>query len=181
MAFRGIEGAYLGALRAFKTPMLDLLHQTYAPFVVTMLASMFTADRPTVAVADAHAEISDALNQLRAAGYGEEGQLPLPTGSARELCRHWVNAGWLIRQAPETAEQWIGSVPQGSLMFPGVSIALLRNATLFGGFGSMYFAVTSMSDAEHRQRFFAPIIDDIERLLAVRAAYLAVRADIASP
>lgn len=87
----------------------------------------------------------------------------------------------LIVVTPETAEQWIGSVPQSSPMFPGVPIALLRNATLFGGFGSMYFAVTSMSDAEHRQRFYAPIIDEIERLLAVRAAYLAVRADIASP
>ncbi|WP_280454374.1 hypothetical protein [Nocardia brasiliensis] len=40
MAFRDIEGAYQGALRTFKTPMLDLLHQTYAPFVVTTLASM---------------------------------------------------------------------------------------------------------------------------------------------
>ncbi|RJO70032.1 DUF3375 domain-containing protein [Nocardia panacis] len=101
MAFRDIEGAYQGALRAFKTPMLDLLHQTYAPFVVTMLASMFTADRPTVTVADAQAEIGDALNQLRSSGYGEDGQLPLPTGNARELCRYWVNAGWLICQALE--------------------------------------------------------------------------------
>ncbi|MFF3226069.1 DUF3375 family protein [Nocardia suismassiliense] len=101
MAFRDIEGAYQGALRTFKTPMLDLLHQTYAPFVVTMLASMFTADRPTVTVADAQAEIGDALNQLRSSGYGEDGQLPLPTGNARELCRYWVNAGWLICQALE--------------------------------------------------------------------------------
>ncbi|WP_280488125.1 DUF3375 family protein, partial [Nocardia cyriacigeorgica] len=78
--------------------MLDLLHQTYAPFVVTMLATVFTAERSAVAVADAHAEISAALNQLRAAGYGEEGQLPLPAGNARDLCRQWVNAGWLMRQ-----------------------------------------------------------------------------------
>lgn len=98
MSIRGVEGAYQGALRAFKTPMLDLLHQTYAPFVVTMLATVFTADRPAVAVADAHAEIGDALNQLRAAGYGEEDRLPLPAGTARDLCRQWVNAGWLVRQ-----------------------------------------------------------------------------------
>ncbi|WP_194838725.1 DUF3375 domain-containing protein [Nocardia sp. XZ_19_369] len=101
MSVRGVEGAYQGALRAFKTPMLDLLHQTYAPFVVTMLATVFTAQRPAVAVADAHAEISDALNQLRAMGYGEENQLPLPAGSARDLCRQWVNAGWLVRQVLE--------------------------------------------------------------------------------
>ncbi len=78
--------------------MLDLLHQTYAPFVVTVLAMVFTAERSAVAVADAHAEIGGALNQLRAAGYGEEGQMPLPSGSARDLCRQWVNAGWLVRQ-----------------------------------------------------------------------------------
>jgi hypothetical protein len=39
----------------------------------------------------------------------------------------------------------------------------------------MYFAVTSMSDAEHRRQFFAPVIDEVERTLAVRAVYLAVR------
>ena len=47
---------------------LALLHQTHAPFVVTVLAMVFTAQRQTVAVADAHAEINDALDQLRAAG-----------------------------------------------------------------------------------------------------------------
>ncbi|MGW1743471.1 DUF3375 domain-containing protein [Nocardia sp. NPDC001965] len=98
MTIRGVEGAYQGALRAFRAPMLDLLHQTYAPFVVTMLATVFTAERSAVAVADAHAEIGDALNRLRAAGYGEDGQLPLPAGNARDLCRQWVNAGWLMRQ-----------------------------------------------------------------------------------
>jgi hypothetical protein len=53
--------------------------------------------------------------------------------------------------------------------------AMLRNATLFAAFGSMYFAVTSMTDADHRQQFFAPIIDEVERTLAVHAVYLAVR------
>ncbi|GAA4723954.1 hypothetical protein [Phytohabitans rumicis] len=76
---------------------------------------------------------------------------------------------------PETAEQWIGGEPARSVLFPAVPVALLRNATLFAGFGSMYFAVTSMSDADHRRQFFAPIIDDVERTLAVRAVYLAVR------
>jgi hypothetical protein len=39
----------------------------------------------------------------------------------------------------------------------------------------MYFAITSMTDADHRQQFFAPIIDEVERTLAVRAVYLAGR------
>ncbi|BCJ55951.1 hypothetical protein Asp14428_74260 [Actinoplanes sp. NBRC 14428] len=78
--------------------MLALLHQTHAPFVVTVLAMVFTAERPAVAVADAHAEINDALDQLRAAGYGDEDNQPLPAGTARDLCRQWVQAGWLVRQ-----------------------------------------------------------------------------------
>ncbi|WP_349457124.1 hypothetical protein [Nonomuraea sp. B19D2] len=81
----------------------------------------------------------------------------------------------LVVVTPETAEQWIGGVPVPSDLLPTVPVALLRIATLFAGFGSMYFAVTSMSDADHRRQFFAPIIDRIERTLAVRAVYLAVR------
>jgi len=81
----------------------------------------------------------------------------------------------VIVVTPETAEQWIGGPPARSGLLPGVPVALLRNATLLAGFGSMYFAVTSMSDADHRRQFFAPIIDEIERILAVHATYLAVR------
>ncbi|BCY09004.1 hypothetical protein L3i22_040920 [Actinoplanes sp. L3-i22] len=84
--------------------MLALLHQTHAPFVVTVLAMVFTAERPTVVVADAHAEINDALKQLRAAGYGDEDSQPLPVGNARDLCRQWVQAGWLVRQVSDDAE-----------------------------------------------------------------------------
>ncbi|XVV00420.1 hypothetical protein ACQPW3_23605 [Actinosynnema sp. CA-248983] len=78
----------------------------------------------------------------------------------------------LIVVTPETAEQWIGGTPASSKILPGLPVALLRNATLFAAFGSMYFAITSMSDADHRQQFFAPIIDEVERTLAVRAVYL---------
>ncbi|WEH18181.1 hypothetical protein [Streptomyces sp. VNUA24] len=75
---------------------------------------------------------------------------------------------------PGTAEQWIGEKPQMSALLPVIPVAMLRNATLLAAFGSMYFAVTSMTDADHRQRFFAPIIDEIEHVLTVHAVYLAV-------
>ena len=81
----------------------------------------------------------------------------------------------LVVVTPETAEQWIGSEPVRSALLPGVPVALLCSATLLSGFGSMYFAVTSMSDADHRRQFFAPILDEVERMLAVRAVYLVVR------
>ncbi|GAB7043192.1 hypothetical protein JCM9533A_70430 [Catenuloplanes niger JCM 9533] len=86
----------------------------------------------------------------------------------------------LLVVLPETAEQWIGAPPRTSAASFGVPVALLRNALLLAAFGSMYFAVTSMSDTEHRRQFFAPILDEVERTLAVRAVYLTVR-DIVLP
>jgi hypothetical protein len=74
-----------------------------------------------------------------------------------------------------TAEQWIGAPPHYSAVLPTVPAALLRNAALLAGFGSMYFAVTSMIETEYRRQFFAPILEEVERTLAVRAAYLAAR------
>jgi hypothetical protein len=91
------EGAYLGAVRAFQNPMLDLLHKRHAPLVVSLLSVVFTAERPQVPVADAHTEVGDALDQLRAAGYEEN----LPVGTARDLCRQWTDAGWLVRQVQD--------------------------------------------------------------------------------
>ncbi|NNC10294.1 DUF3375 domain-containing protein [Planctomonas sp. JC2975] len=91
------EAAYLRSLAAFRTPTLDLLHRRYAPFVVAVLSIVFTVDRPTVAVSDAHAEVGEILDELRAAGYDEDERM-LPTGSAREICRYWVKVGWLMPQ-----------------------------------------------------------------------------------
>ena len=76
---------------------------------------------------------------------------------------------------PATAEQWIGAAPVRSTLVPFMPAALVGNAVLFAAFGSMYFAITSMSDADHREQFFAPMIDEIERTLAVRAVYLTLR------
>lgn len=74
-----------------------------------------------------------------------------------------------------TAEQWIGEEPRTLALFPDIPVALPRNAVLLAGFGSMYFAVTSMFDTENRRRFFTPILGEVERTLAVRAVYLAAR------
>ena len=92
------------------------------------------------------------------------------------LFAFFVLLGILVVE-PETAEQWIGAPP---VMYAGVPAALLRNAVLLAGFGSMYFAVTSMSDADNRHQFFAPILDEVERILAVHAVYLSVR-DVVLP
>lgn len=91
------EAAYQRALATFRDPTLDLLHGRFAPFVVAILSLIFTADRPFVPVPDAHAEIGEALDELRAAGYDEDDRR-LPVGNAREICRQWVRVGWLAPQ-----------------------------------------------------------------------------------
>jgi hypothetical protein len=91
------EAAYVRSLAAFRTPTLDLLHGRYAPFVVAVLSIVFTVDRPAVAVSDAHAEVGEILDELRATGYDED-ERTLPTGTTREICRRWVKAGWLVPQ-----------------------------------------------------------------------------------
>ena len=83
----------------------------------------------------------------------------------------------LIVVTPAIAAQWIAAEPVMSII-PGVPSAMLRNATLFAAFGSMYFSVISMSDAEHRRQFFAPVLEKVERTLEVRAVYLKVREQV---
>jgi len=75
----------------------------------------------------------------------------------------------------DTATLWIGSVPNYSLWVPFIPVALFRSAALLAGFGSMYFAITAMTEPEYRQKFFALVIADVERTLTVRAVYLSVR------
>ena len=91
------EAAYHRAVAAFKNPTLDLLHGRHAPFVVAALSIVFVKDRPVVPIPDAHAEVADILDQLRAAGY-DQAEHRMPVGSAREVCSSWVRLGWLVRQ-----------------------------------------------------------------------------------
>src|SRR5215207_2188454 len=97
------EAAYQRSVLAFKDPTLDLLHGRYAPFVVAMLSILFTSERRSVAVADAHAEIGEALEELRTAGYDAD-ERRLPVGTAREICRSWVRVGWLAPQLEDDVE-----------------------------------------------------------------------------
>ncbi|SJM69137.1 DUF3375 domain-containing protein [Gulosibacter sp. 10] len=97
------EAAYQRAAAAFKNPTLDLLHGRYAPFVVAALSLIFTPERPTVAISDAHVEVGDVAEELRAAGYDEDDR-GLPAGTGREICRYWVRVGWLVPQIDDGVE-----------------------------------------------------------------------------
>lgn len=81
----------------------------------------------------------------------------------------------LIIVDDRTAATWIGTAPEHSAWVPFMPVALPRAAALLAGFGSMYFAITTMTQAEYRREFFEPVIADVERSLAVRAVYLGLR------
>lgn len=106
MVIMRAEAAYQRTAAAFKNPTLDLLHGRYAPFVVAALSLIFTPDRPTVAISDAHVEVGDVVDELRAAGYDEDdrGSRGLPSGNGREICRYWVRVGWLVPQIEDDVE-----------------------------------------------------------------------------
>jgi hypothetical protein len=70
------------------------------------------------------------------------------------------------------AATWIGDEPRHAVWLPWLPAALLRAAALLAGFGSMYFAITAMTQTDQRREFFDPVIGDVERMLAVRAVYL---------
>lgn len=109
MVIMRAEAAYQRTAAAFRNPTLDLLHGRYAPFVVAALSLIFTPDRPTVAISDAHVEVGDVVDELRAAGYDEDdrvdrGSRGLPSGTGREICRYWVRVGWLVPQIEDDVE-----------------------------------------------------------------------------
>ncbi|WGT46670.1 DUF3375 domain-containing protein [Tessaracoccus lacteus] len=115
-----VEAAYRRANTAFRNPTLDLLHGRYAPFVVAVLSLLFTADRPTVPVADAHVEVDEMISELRAAGYDEEDSPRLPAGGAREICRYWVRVGWLVPQIDDDVEVYrLSAYAVGALEIAG--------------------------------------------------------------
>ncbi|WP_105565271.1 DUF3375 domain-containing protein [Microbacterium halophytorum] len=97
------ETAYQRAAAAFRNPTLDLLHGRYAPFVVTALSLVFTAERPAVAVSDAHVEVGEIADELRAAGC-DEPERRVPAGVGRDICRYWVRVGWLVPQIEDAQE-----------------------------------------------------------------------------
>jgi len=75
----------------------------------------------------------------------------------------------LVAVNQATARLWTSSAGPEPFM-----PAMVKVAALLAGFSVMYFAVSSMTDSEFRRRYFAGILDNISRVLAVRAVYHAL-------
>jgi hypothetical protein len=77
-------------------------------------------------------------------------------------------------------EAWLGSLTRVEVLINlgddhGVTRQLLRVATFLGGFAGFYATVYAASDNVYRQHFAARISTTLERAVAVRRAYVALR------
>lgn len=77
-------------------------------------------------------------------------------------------------------EAWLGSLAQIENLLPlwddhGVTRQLLRVATFLGGFAAFYATVYAANDGVYRENFVARISATVERAVAVRRAYVALR------
>ncbi len=72
-------------------------------------------------------------------------------------------------------EVWIG---EGTTHLPGLenlSVELLQVAVFLSAFSAFYISVTAVTDDAYRGAFFTGLMQELERSIAVRAAYNAVR------
>ncbi len=83
-----------------------------------------------------------------------------------------------IAMQEEVVEVWIDG--QQTNKFPGVdnlSAELLQVAVFLSAFSALYVSVTAATDDTYRSQFFTEVMREMERAIAVRAAYNAVRRD----
>ena len=75
----------------------------------------------------------------------------------------------------EVVEVWIG---EGTTHLPAVenlSVELFQVAVFLSAFSAFYISVTAVTDDAYRGAFFTEVMQELERSIAVRAAYNAVR------
>ena len=97
----GVVNAELAAARrAFARPTLALLNKTYAPAVIALFATVFSANRKAVPADQFHIEIAEHLDELRTFHQDE-----LPDGTARKLASNWVRDKWLVRSVNDQGQE----------------------------------------------------------------------------
>ncbi len=80
-----------------------------------------------------------------------------------------------IAMKREVVEVWIG---EGTTYVPGLenlSVELLQVGVFLSAFSAFYISVTAVTDDAYRGAFFTGVMEELERSIAVRAAYNAVR------
>ena len=84
----------------------------------------------------------------------------------------------IIAMQKEVVEVWIDG--QETTTFPGLdnlSVELFQVSVFLSAFSALYISVTAATDDTYRSQFFSDVMREMERAIAVRAAYNAVRLD----
>jgi hypothetical protein len=81
---------------------------------------------------------------------------------------------------PEVIESWVGHPPT----FEAGGLGLISNelfsvAVFLSGFAGLYFTVQAVIDQNYRREFFSRIEAELQRAIAVRKVYVALRAHLA--
>ncbi len=93
---------------------------------------------------------------------------------ATMLC-FFVVFGLLIMR-PDVVEAWTGQdVVHGLFGFDRFNRELLRVSIFLAAFSGLYFTVYAVTDEAYRTQFFTSLVKEMQRALAVRAAYRMLR------
>lgn len=76
---------------------------------------------------------------------------------------------------PDVVLAWTGQEAHGLLGFDRLNRELLRVSTFLAAFSGLYFAVYAVTDDVYRRQFFTSLVKEMQRALAVRAAYRMLR------
>jgi len=79
-----------------------------------------------------------------------------------------------ISMQESVAAAWVGSDTHHVSWLPNVSVELVQVAVFLSAFSGLYFTVVVVTDETYREQFFTSVMDELDRALGVRAAYLSL-------
>ena len=80
----------------------------------------------------------------------------------------------LITMRTPIVEAWVVDAGVHNLPWlPNLSVELLQVSTFLSAFAGLYFTVYAVTDDTYRDVFFTGVVNELERAIAVRAAYVA--------
>jgi hypothetical protein len=83
-----------------------------------------------------------------------------------------------ITMQPEIVQAWVVDAGVHKLdWLPNVSVELLQVSVFLSAFAGLYFTVFAVTDETYRNEFFTGVVQELERAIAVRAAYVAACRD----
>lgn len=79
-----------------------------------------------------------------------------------------------ISMQDSVAAAWVGSDTHHIRWLPNVSVELVQVAVFLSAFSGLYFTVVVVTDETYREQFFTSVMNELDRALGVRAAYLSL-------